>query len=169
MISVQFNQSIGHHPEQIDRALLETAARAALQQHAETVHPGRSAGDLADLDLSIVITDDQQLQDLNRQFLAIDRPTDVLAFPSGELDPDTGSTYLGDVIVSFPQARKQADAAGHSIEDEIQLLVVHGVLHLLEYDHHDRPGREKMWAVQTGALTSLGLDESVIQSRNRSQ
>jgi probable rRNA maturation factor len=168
MIFVQFDQDLDHRPEHINRALVETAAWAALQQHAETSYPGRSARELADLDLSIVITDDRQLQDLNRQFLAVDRPTDVLAFPSGEMDPDTGSTYLGDVIVSFPQAQKQADAAGHSLEDEIQLLVVHGVLHLLGYDHHDGPGREKMWAVQTGALLSIGLDESVIRSTDRS-
>ena len=169
MISVQFNQNIDHHQYRIDRTLVETAARAALQQHADTIYPLGSAGEQADLDLSIVITDDRQVQELNRQFLAIDQTTDVLAFPSGEMDPDTGGTYLGDVIVSCPQARKQAESAGHSLEDEIQLLVVHGVLHLLGYDHHDRPSREKMWAVQTGALISLGLDESVIQSTDRSQ
>ena len=167
MIFVQFNQSIQRSPDRTDRALIETAARAALQQHAETIQTQGSAGELADPDLSIVITDDQQVQALNRQFLDIDRTTDVLAFPSGEMDPDTGSTYLGDVIVSLPQARKQAESAGHSLEDEIQLLVVHGVLHLLGYDHHDRPGKEKMWAVQTGALISLGLDESVFQSTDR--
>jgi ssRNA-specific RNase YbeY (16S rRNA maturation enzyme) len=94
MISVQFNQNIDHRQYRIDRTLVEIAARAALQQHADTVYPQGSAGEQADLDLSIVITDDRQVQELNRQFLAIDRTTDVLAFPSGEMDPDTGGIRL---------------------------------------------------------------------------
>ena len=81
-----------------------------------------------DTDLSILVDNDSRIQRLNREFMGIDAPTDVLAFPAGHVDPDTGRVYLGDVIISFPQAKNQADQAGHSLSAEINMLVVHGVL-----------------------------------------
>lgn len=108
-------------------------------------------------DVSILLTEDAQLRELNRQYLGVDAPTDVLSFPSGESDPETGKTYLGDVAISLPRAELQAATAGHAREDEVQLLVVHGVLHLLGYDHGEARGKTKMWAAQDRALTALGL------------
>lgn len=107
-------------------------------------------------DLSIVITGDDQLQQLNRQFLGIDAPTDVLSFPADEDDPDSGERYLGDVLISYPRAAAQAASGGHPLQDELQLLVVHGVLHLLGYDHAEPAERAHMWEVQAQALESLG-------------
>ncbi len=66
-----------------------------------------------DSDLSIMIDNDPRIQQLNQEFMGIDAPTDVLAFPAGHLDPDTGRVNLGDVIISLPQAKSQADLAGH--------------------------------------------------------
>jgi len=108
-------------------------------------------------DLSIVIDKDDRLQELNSQFLGIDAPTDVLSFPSGETDPETGKSYLGDIIISFPRALAQASEAGHSPEAEVQLLLVHGVLHLLGYDHAESTEKEAMWAAQKAVLTQLGV------------
>ena len=114
-------------------------------------------------DLTLVLTDDAHLRQLNHQYLDINAPTDVLSFPSGEADPETGNTYLGDVIISVPRAQVQAAAAGHSLEAEVQLLVVHGVLHLLGYDHAEANGKAGMWAAQERALNRLGLSSIVIR------
>ncbi len=106
-----------------------------------------------DVNLSVVIEDEQQLQALNHEFLGVDSPTDVLSFFEDELDPETGQRYLGEVIISYPQAEKQGVTAGHSTRSELDLLVVHGVLHLLGYDHSTDEEKEKMWKIQHGNST----------------
>lgn len=112
-----------------------------------------------DVDLSVVVDDDARLRELNADFLGIDAPTDVLSFPSGEeeVDPETGRHYLGDIIISFPRAAEQSEAAGHSVMDEIQLLVVHGTLHLLGFDHADPDEKESMWSIQAEILRGLNV------------
>ena len=139
--------------EQVPADLLERAAQAALLQQA-------NAGDgLTDGDLSVVIEDDARLQALNQEYLGIDSPTDVLSFPSGEdeVDPETGRAYLGDVIISYPRADEQSAAAGHAVLDELQLLVVHGVLHLLGHDHAEPEEKERMWSAQSEILRGLNV------------
>ena len=118
----------------------------------------------ADGDITILLTDDAQLRELNRQYLGVDAPTDVLSFPSGEADPETGRMYLGDIVISVPQARIQAAAAGHELEAEAQLLVVHGALHLLGYDHAEARDKTAMWAAQDRALKALGLEGITIHA-----
>ncbi len=115
------------------------------------------AHESAEGDLTVVLTGDQQLQELNRQYLGIDAPTDVLSFPAAEVDPDTRRAYLGDVLISVPRAKAQAEAAGHPLEAEVQLLVVHGSLHLLGYDHAEGEERKRMWSVQREVLERIGL------------
>lgn len=127
--------------------LLERAARAALEHEAQS----------QDCELSIVLTDDAQLQDLNRDYLGIDAPTDVLSFPASETDPESGARYIGDILISIPRARSQAEAAGHALEAEVQLLVVHGTLHLLGHDHARLQEKARMWKAQAEILDSLGL------------
>lgn len=148
MIFIQFAKPIQKSidPQLRKSDLLERAAQEALQQ-AEAP---------SGAELSIVISDDAQLQTLNRQFLGIDAPTDVLSFPSQDADPDTDGVYLGDILISYPQALAQSKGGNHTIQDELQLLVVHGVLHLLGYDHGEDAEREKMWAIQAKILNSLG-------------
>ena len=126
--------------------LIERAARETLRHQAV----------LGDPDLTIVITDDERLRELNRQYLGLNEPTDVLAFPSKETDPDTGARYLGDVTISLPRAEQQAREAGHSLPDEVQLLVVHGVLHLLGHDHEKPEDKAHMWHAQRQILALLG-------------
>jgi len=96
--------------------------------------------------LSIVITDDRAVRDLNRRFLGPDEPTDVLSFPMKEERPfvtsSAGARQLGDVVIAFPTAARQAGRAGHSVDDELAHLLVHGILHILGYDH-ERPGQER--------------------------
>jgi probable rRNA maturation factor len=107
--------------------------------------------------LTILLSDESQLQSLNKSYLGIDAPTDVLSFPSGESDPETGENYLGDVVLSVPRAERQSRAAGHSLEAEAQLLVVHGVLHLLGHDHAKSVDKIRMWQAQGEILERLGL------------
>jgi probable rRNA maturation factor len=107
--------------------------------------------------LTIVLTDDEQLHALNREYLDIDAPTDVLSFPASEKDPETARRYLGDILISIPRAEAQAQAAGHALEAEVQLLVVHGTLHLLGYDHAEAEGKARMWKVQAEVLERIGV------------
>ena len=129
---------------------LQRAALATINQQLSTSETG----------LTIVITGDEQLQELNRQYLGIDAPTDVLSFPADYTDPDSGISYLGDVLISYPRSEAQATAAGHSVEDELQLLVVHGVLHLLGHDHLEPDEKARMWAAQAEILSQLGIDSA---------
>lgn len=111
----------------------------------------------AQVELGLVIGGDVQIQELNRQFRGVDAPTDVLAFAMWEADdevkPDPEMPfYLGDVIVSYPRALAQATEAGHPVDEELSLLVVHGVLHLVGYDHDAEEGKARMWARQDALL-----------------
>jgi probable rRNA maturation factor len=112
--------------------------------------------DIGEVELTILLTDDDQTHQLNLEYLAVDAPTDVLAFPADYIDPDTKARYLGDVIISYERAVVQAQGAGHPLEQEIELLVVHGILHLLGHDHTDPDQKVKMWAAQSEILTRLG-------------
>ena len=112
--------------------------------------------------LTVVITGEAEIRELNRQYRGLDVPTDVLSFHAGYLDPEDGSTYLGDVIISVPQAQVQAETRGHPLSDEVQLLVVHGTLHLLGYDHADPEEKARMWAAQAAILAQLGVGAQVL-------
>jgi probable rRNA maturation factor len=131
---------------EVDQATIERAALQTLQRAAEGVKS----------EATIVLSDDAQLKALNYQFLGIDEPTDVLSFPAGETDPDSDTLYLGDVILSLSRAREQAAIGGYLLQDELQLLVVHGMLHLLGYDHADVDEKARMWAAQAEILDDLG-------------
>ncbi len=127
--------------------LLERAVNAALAHESQPL----------DSELSIVLTDEARLQQLNRDYLGIDAPTDVLSFPASETDPETGARYIGDILISMPRARAQAESAGHPLQWEVQLLVIHGILHLLGHDHAEPEEKERMWNSQAEILESLGL------------
>lgn len=129
-------------------ALLETAVRAALVQ--QQVPP--PAG------VTLVMGDDALLHEMNRTYRQIDAPTDVLSFTADEtMQEPGGAPYLGDILMSIPYAQRQADAEGHRLTAELQLLAVHGVLHLLGHDHMDPADKAVMWAAQTAVLQQLGI------------
>ena len=103
-------------------------------------------------EVGLVFTDSETVKQLNRDYRGVDEPTDVLAFymlpqkgadSSFALPPD-GVTRLGEVIISYPQAVAQAREQGHSPERELALLVIHGILHLLSYDHEEPEEESKM-------------------------
>ena len=99
--------------------------------------------------VSVMLTDDEGIHAVNREFRGVDRPTDVLSFPLNELeaghfdadlcekDPETGAVMLGDMMISVPRCEAQGEEFGHGYEREIMYLTVHSILHLLGYDHVD--------------------------------
>ncbi len=115
-------------------------------------HVGAPSGEL-----SLVLSYSEHVHDLNRKFRDVDQPTDVLAFKGGAEDSDSGMLYFGDVIIAVPIAELQAESAGHSPEQELALLTVHGTLHLLDYEHSEEKNKTEMWDVQSSVLRSLGL------------
>lgn len=110
-------------------------------------------------EISLLLTDSTRIRQLNNDFLGIDRATDVLSFPLGDTLPGAGR-YLGDIAIAVPVAKAQADAAGHTLEAELALLTIHGVLHLLGYDHSANGDRAHMWSLQAQLLAEIGLEAS---------
>jgi probable rRNA maturation factor len=127
--------------------LLERAVQATLEHEAQSLES----------ELSIILTNDARLHELNLNYLGVNAPTDVLSFPAAETDPETGARYIGDILISVPRAAAQAEAAGHALEAEVQLLVVHGILHLLGHDHAGAEEKARMWKAQAEILERLGL------------
>lgn len=103
-----------------------------------------------------LVTRDAEMQRLNRDFRGKDCSTDVLSFPSGET-----AGFLGDIAISFQQARRQAGEYGHSVTEEIQILMLHGVLHLLGMDHEKDRGQ--MARAESRWRARLGLPQGLIQ------
>ncbi|MEP7291433.1 MAG: rRNA maturation RNase YbeY [Chloroflexota bacterium] len=135
----------------LDEARLQAAAALVLSRHE-----GESDGDI-----TIAISDDQNVADLNRQYRGVDAPTDVLSFPMDSALPND-THYLGDLMIAYPYASAQAEREGHALNDSLTLLVVHGTLHLLGYDHDTPEHRAEMWAAQESALVALGIPIEIV-------
>lgn len=120
----------------VDKRRLCQVANRAL--HVE--HPGRKRG------ATVVIMDDRSIRAYNSRFHHVDLPTDVLSFGSDEPE------YLGDVLISYETARENARAAKWRLGDELELLTVHGLLHLVGYDDRTASQREQMWNRQAEIL-----------------
>ena len=127
----------------------------------------RVTGFTAPAELTVVVTDDSEMQELNRMYRDLDESTDVLSFSHQEgkhsfvTAPGT-VVYLGDIIISWPTAERQSLEQEHSVEDELALLVVHGALHLIGYDHVDEETQRSMWALQDRALASIRREGSEV-------
>ena len=108
--------------------------------------------------LVLLLTDDATVRRLNRRYRAEDKTTDVLSFPADE-EPARGGepVYLGDIAISAPQAARQAARGGHPVSAELQLLTIHGILHLLGYDHAESADKARIWALQTAILQQLDI------------
>ena len=119
-----------------------------------------AAEGVAQAEIGVVVTGDAAVRDLNRRYRGEDAATDVLSFALAEhaeefVLPPGASTRLGDIVISLPAARRQAKRAGHSLERELALLLVHGLLHLLGYDHADDDEARLMQSRQDALLASL--------------
>ncbi|WP_066636530.1 rRNA maturation RNase YbeY [Desulfolucanica intricata] len=140
---IEFNQQL--------EQLLENAVEAALSVGG---YSGRG-------EVSIALVDDRYIHELNRDYRGVDRPTDVLSFALNEGEPmETAGDLeemLGDVIISLETARRQAEEYGHSFNREVAFLTVHGVLHLLGYDHLEEEARKFMREKEEESLKRLNL------------
>lgn len=132
----------------IDKEFKKQVKSARLKKIIPLILAAEETG--GDAELGLVITGDEQLHELNLKYLDEDRPTDVLSFPMGEHIGDQpefvpaldGKKHLGDIIISYPRTAIQAEEHGHSADRELLILLIHGILHLLGYDH-DISEREK--------------------------
>ncbi len=124
-------------------------------------------------EVSVILTDNRSIQDINREQRQIDAPTDVLSFPMIDYEapshfdhveeaaedyfnPETGELLLGDIVISVDKVKEQAQLYGHSRERELAFLVAHSMLHLCGYDHMEEGEREEMEARQEEILKPLG-------------
>ncbi|MFT8392226.1 MAG: rRNA maturation RNase YbeY [Sporolactobacillus sp.] len=120
------------------------------------------------IELSLTFVTNDRIQEINRDYRHIDRPTDVISFALEELGEEEvaivaeagAPRVLGDIIVSIDKAKEQAENYGHSLDRELGFLVVHGLLHLLGYDHMTEADEKKMFRLQEEILSSYGLSRS---------
>lgn len=169
------------------RAWMEAAVRSGVQTVLERYSNGAQAAAVPAwlqgacrllrgpglLQISLSLAGEKEMQALNRAYRGVDAPTDVLSFPMfsrAELESwaaasaqpeDYGAEAvpisLGDVVVCQPVAVRQAESYGHSLPREVGFLTVHGLLHLLGFDHEDPGGENEMFSLQEAALARLGL------------
>jgi len=157
----QLNSSADSEEGGVTQNTLRIAAITTLKMH-----------DLGQAIMTIVLTDDAEVQALNLSFLGIDAPTDVLSFPYFntpnnaptdiplDLPPELAveqRTYLGDLIIALPYIRRQAVQHQRTLAEELSLLIIHGTLHLLGYDHATVEEEHEMWTVQADVLSTLGM------------
>lgn len=117
----------------------------------------------------VTLTDNDGIREMNMEHRGIDKPTDVLSFPlieyvngepaiePGDIDPESGRVFLGDIVISVDKAMEQAQSYGHSPEREFAFLAVHGILHLLGYDHETEEDEKIMFSIQESILEEMGL------------
>ena len=123
-----------HNAQLARKSRLRRAARAAL----------RAEGAPAAAEVSVLVTDDDEVRRLNRDYRGVDAATDVLAFPQEQAPGEPGPRLLGDVVVSAPTARRQARARRRAADEEMELLVIHGVLHLTGWRDDTEQERRRM-------------------------
>lgn len=123
-----------------------------------------------EFEVELTIVDEQEIQTLNRENRGVDSITDVLSFPSmnvelpfdpqkytDDIDPETGKFMLGDIILCSKRAKEQANEYGHSVKREVCYLVLHGLCHLFGFDHEKEDDKKKMRQVEEGVLSALGI------------
>lgn len=152
-----------HNPDRyaLDLGRLKRASSAVLAAHPEY----RTSS------LSLVITDSKTIASLNAKHRHTDAPTDVLAFPAGARLDGVGEdeAYIGDVIIARDYAAARAQAVEASLDDVLCLLVIHGVLHLVGYEHETPAGKAAMWRAQERALLSAGISPQVVEAYGNSE
>ncbi|MGI8816632.1 MAG: rRNA maturation RNase YbeY [Pseudonocardia sp.] len=148
----------------VDEPTIVSVARFALD--AMRVNP------LAEL--SVLLVELDVMAELHQRWMELPGPTDVMSFPMDELDAtrrpdslDDPESILGDVVLCPAFAKSQARKAGHSLADELHLLTVHGVLHLLGYDHAEPAGEREMFALQNQLLAGWRQAQAEVDARNR--
>ena len=135
----------------VDETLEASIDTGGLEGIARKVLAAENVG--AKSEMGLVISSDERVQQLNRDYRHLDEPTDVLAFSARDeaadspfIPPPDGVLHLGEVIISYPQAAVQAEEHSHPVKKELTILLIHGLLHLLGYDHEESADEKKMQA-----------------------
>ncbi len=136
-----------------------------LRQAAQTVLKQLRADTCSQV--TIVVTDDDSLRDLNQKFRQVFSETDVLSFPAGPAPinndgNDSVGKYLGDILIAYPYAKRVAQRQNLNVEDTLCMLLVHGLLHLLGYDHDTEAAKQAMWVEQARALATIGIEPAIV-------
>lgn len=143
----------------MEKEPLEPDLEALIEKAALAVMEIEGCG--SETEVSILLTDDVYIHELNKQYRGVDKPTDVLSFAldEGETMPDYGDEkLLGDVVISIQAAVSQGREYGHGLQRELAYLTAHGVLHLLGYDHQDEGEKVIMRKKEEAVMTGLGLN-----------
>ena len=135
------------------------AAAPGLARWLSKVAPPAARGEVA-----IALVPDALMRSMNKRFRRIDRATDVLSFPADAPPASRAAPRpLGDIVIGTGVARRQAKASGHSYADELKILALHGLLHLMGYDHHDPSDRGRMARVERRLRAKGGLHAGLIE------
>lgn len=141
---------------------LNLQEKKALESIHKALHSASVVENQVNKEVSVRVVDDFTMREMNRTYREVDRTTDVLSFPQWEPDEaldlyEDERIPLGDIVISLPKAKEQAEHLGHSLERELGFLSVHGFLHLLGYDHHTSEDSQQMFAKQEEILSRIGL------------
>jgi probable rRNA maturation factor len=153
IVTLANNQDVVKIPEELETILTEAMNAAARLEHVS---------DRTEVDITIV--DNDEIHELNKTYRGIDRPTDVLSFAldegeEPEKEDDTAEHLLGGIIISAPKAVEQGEEFGHGLTREMTYLAVHGILHLLGYDHMEPEDKKVMRAHEEAIMRELDLAE----------
>jgi len=140
------------------RPLAERVA-AAVAARSELIVPAAA-------ELSLVLTDDARIRELNRDWRGFDKPTNVLSFPAADADDEDPGPLLGDVVVAFETTGHEAEAEGKTLEDHVAHLLVHGLLHLFGFDHETDEEADEMEALEVEILARLGIADPYGEAMN---
>jgi probable rRNA maturation factor len=132
-------------------ALLRQAGDAVLAAHPDMTRPRYQA--------SVMLADDAEMRRLNAQFRNKDKATNVLSFPSGQPEEERGPLMLGDIAIGFETVRTEAARDGKTMQNHLVHLLVHGLLHLIGYDHLTPDEAEEMEALEVGILATLDIPD----------
>jgi len=146
MIEIELNQSLLKGGSRFPSALLHRLAKTVSQ----------SLNIKQQMFVSVAFVSPKKIRSLNKQYRAKDAVTDVLSF---EMEPASGQ--MGELIICYNQAKKQAKEQKHSLKDEVAFLIVHGLLHLYGMDHEKEAQAKKMFTIQIKILDSLGIDSTI--------
>ncbi len=150
-----------------------TAEGVCAGRCAEEILSACAAAGIRGIEVNILFTDDGAIREINREYREIDCATDVLSFPlndfsygRGEILPynveeNTLCLQLGDIVVSIPAMKRQAEEYGHSVERECAFLICHGMLHLFGYDHGNEADEQEMFGFADEILTALGYTRNM--------
>ena len=170
MLIVEATVAAGEWPSGTDWAeLADRACNAAL---AQTPHGGLARAGF-EVEVAVRLSNDAEVQQLNAQYRHKDKPTNVLSFPLVQhdlldslADSDDGEVLLGDIVLAFETVSGEAERQAITLEAHMTHLVMHGLLHLLSYDHGDDAQAEHMEALETAACAALGLADPYALSKS---